>query len=199
MKANKKILGLVLLSTSLIAIGCTKNNQEETPLTQEVENNDINSSDIQNIQEVEDDEFKEEHSKIDGEYVCSKIYSYDSESDILVPNHYDLTELTPENIIKALGEKGIIDKDTKVLGYNESENNGEKIGELNLSAEFQDFNLGSSGSLGRLDAVARTVIENLEIDKLKLLLEGQNYEDGHMALDDDYFFTIENTNIRSIG
>ena len=43
-----------------------------------------------------------------------------------------------------------------------------------------------------LNAIANTFIENYELDKLKLLINGENYESGHISHgDEDYLEFID--------
>ena len=121
---------------------------------------------------------------------------------IYVPNS-DATGLTREEVlVDCLVEKGVLEADTTVNSFDieggekpgpgvsaDAVGSGERIGTLDLSGIPES---GTAGEVAMLNAIANTFIENYELDKLKLLINGENYESGHIAHEDgDYLEFID--------
>lgn len=109
-------------------------------------------------------------------------------------------------LMDKLIEYGVVDEDTDLLSFEiqggeavgpgaaESAEGGERIGILDLSqvplSTIPDEKL-------MLSAIGNTYMENFELDKVKLLVEGANYEsDNIIQGDDDYLeYVSDYTNV----
>lgn len=95
-------------------------------------------------------------------------------------------KLTADAIVSKLIEYGVLEDGTKVLKYDSD--NG--IGTLDLSAVPQS---GSGDDRLTLTAIGNTFVENFELDKLKLLVNGKNYSSGSIKQgDNDYLEYVKN-------
>jgi hypothetical protein len=79
-----------------------------------------------------------------------------------------VSELTADTVVDKLIEYGVLEEGTKVLKFDEEDG----AATLDLSKVPEK---GSSDDLLTLTAVGNTFIENFELDKLKLLIDGKNY------------------------
>ena len=176
MKIRKYINISMVACLPLLVVGCSSKNQEN------VENNIIKEDiNIENKSESNNSNKKEYQNAI--------IYSYNIEDDSLISKELNLDNITIESLIEVLKGEGTVKKDTKILDFKIEEDKFGKTGKLNLSKEYYNYNLGSTSSSRMLDALAQTILANLDIDKLQILIDGQFYEDGHMLLDDSFYFT----------
>ncbi|MBS6642100.1 MAG: GerMN domain-containing protein [Clostridiaceae bacterium] len=129
------------------------------------------------------------------------IYTGNEDATGLKKSMTEVKELDAQALVDKLIEEGVLSEGTKVLSFevaggSDEEEGGpgaekeasseasEKIGTLDLSE------IPSSGTTGEelmLGALGNTFIENFELDKLKLLVNGENYSSGHIEHgDDDY-------------
>lgn len=127
--------------------------------------------------------------------IIATIYTSDIESENLIDKKVTLKELTAEAIFEELKNCDVITKNTKLNEFKTSKNSkNECIGVINFSKEFYDFNLGSSFEVMMLDSIAKTYIENFNLDKLKILIDGEEYESGHILFEKDDYFMRESFN-----
>ncbi len=129
------------------------------------------------------------------------IFSGNEDATGLKKTMTEVKELDAQSLVDKLIEEGVLEDGTKVLSFEvtggsddteagpgsekeASTEASEKIGTLDLS---QVPSSGSTGDDLMLGAVGNTFIENFELDKLKLLVNGENYSGGHFEHgDDDY-------------
>ncbi len=125
------------------------------------------------------------------------IYVSNSDASGLVRKRVDLEGVTEQSLVDCLIEEGILDEETVVNSFEieggekvgpgmdvDAAESGERIGTLDLSKVPES---GTAGETVMLNAIANTFIENYELDKLKLLVNGENYESGHIVHgDEDY-------------
>ena len=117
-------------------------------------------------------------------------------------------EMTEDAILEKLIQFGVLDEGTEILSFEiegdmpigpgapEGATGGsERIGTLNLS---QVPASGTADETMFLGAIGNTFIENYELDKLKLLVNGANYESGNVSQgDEDYLeYVTEYVNVQ---
>lgn len=108
------------------------------------------------------------------------VYSQNDDATGLNQAMDAVDELTADALVDKLIEYGVLTEGTKVLKFDMADGTGT----LDLS---QVPNSGSTGDLLMLTAVGNTFIENFELDKLKLLVNGKNFSSGHMEQGDNDF------------
>ncbi len=122
--------------------------------------------------------------------VTATIYVSDIESGSIVDKTVKVKELTYEAIFEELKNEKIIVSDTTLNSFTTYENQeNELVGVLNLSKEFYNFNLGSGFESMMLDSIAKTYIENFNLDKFKILIDDKEYESGHILFEENDYFT----------
>ncbi len=136
-------------------------------------------------------------------YEMAFIFVPNSDSTKLMRQRIDLEGVTEQTLVDCLIENGVLDEDTVVnlleieggekIGPGmdvDSAEDGERIGTLDLSKVPE---WGAAEETMMLNAIANTFIENYELDKLKLLINGENYESAQTAQGDgDYLEFTEN-------
>lgn len=97
-----------------------------------------------------------------------------------------VSELTAEAMVDKLIEYGVLEEGTKVLKFDKKDGTAT----LDLS-KVPDK--GSNGDLLLVTAIGNTFIENFELDKLKLLVDGKNYSGQQIKQgDNDYLEYVKN-------
>lgn len=130
-------------------------------------------------------------------YDMAFIFIPNSDSTKLVRERVDLEGVTEQTLVDCLVEEGVLEEDTVVNSFDidggekagpgisiDASEGTERIGILDLSKVPE---LGTAEETAMLNAIANTFIENYELDKLKLLINGENYESSHTIQGDgDY-------------
>lgn len=136
-------------------------------------------------------------------YDVAFIFVPNSDATGLTREEVNLEAMTEQALVECLIEKGVLAADTTVNAFDieggekpgpgvsaDAVGSGERIGTLDLSGIPES---GTSGEIAMLNAIGNTFIENYELDKLKLLINGENYESGHIVHEDgDYLEFIDN-------
>lgn len=175
----KKILFTALSCTLCFSlmIGCAKASNEE---------NEITYITMDSFEEKEP-----EASSID-EGLVATIYTTDEESLSLVDKKVNVSAITPEAILEQLKSCQSIPEKTQVNSFKTYQSDDNlSIGILDFSEDFYNFNLGSGFESMMLNSVAKTYIENFELSKLKILVDGSEYQSGHILFEKDDYFTPE--------
>lgn len=129
------------------------------------------------------------------------VYSIDASGAKLTRELVDLEKLTEEALVACLIERGVLEEGTEVNGFDidggakagpgvtaEAAGDGERIGTLDLTG-FPKADAAKEKLL--LQAVANTFIENYELDKIKLLIEGANYTSDNVSQGDEDYLVLE--------
>ncbi|MCI9046019.1 MAG: GerMN domain-containing protein [Hungatella sp.] len=135
-------------------------------------------------------------------YEMAFIYVPNSDASGLVRVQVDLEGVTEQTLVDCLIEKGVLEEETMVNSFElqggekvgpgmdiEDAESGERIGILDLSKIAES---GTAGETVMLNSIANTFIENYELDKLKLLINGENYESGHIVHGDEDYLEFTN-------
>lgn len=129
------------------------------------------------------------------------IYSGNSDATGLVRDTEDVEILDEQTVVDLLAQYGVLAEGTEALSFvidggqkagpgaaAAAAEEGERIGILDLSAVPES---GTAGERVILSSIANTFIENFELDKLKLLVNGENYSSGHILHEDDDYLVYE--------
>lgn len=130
------------------------------------------------------------------------IYSSNADATGLFLSLEGVENLDAESLVNQLILKGILSEGTEVKSFDieggekagpgvevSPDQGEERIGTLDLSDVPES---GTAGEAVILGAIGNTFIENFELDKLKLLVNGENYSSGHiLQTDDDYLLYID--------
>lgn len=128
------------------------------------------------------------------------IYSGNDDATGLVVNMEGIEELDAQHIVDLLITAGILNEGTVVNSFEVEGGEkpgpgadvaegagGERIGTLDLSGVPES---GTAGEQVILGSIGNTFIESFELDKLKLLVNGENYSSGHIMHGDDDYLTF---------
>ncbi|MDK2967789.1 GerMN domain-containing protein [Lacrimispora sp.] len=90
-------------------------------------------------------------------------------------------KLTAESLVSKLIEYGVLEEGTTVLKYESADG----VGTLDLSA------VPKSDDKLIITAIGNTFVENFELSKLKLLVNGKNYSNDSIKLGDNDYLEYE--------
>lgn len=71
---------------------------------------------------------------------------------------------------------------------------------VNLSSSYYDFSssLGSAAEIGMLNSLALTYSYNYNVNNIRILVNGENYESGHLFYGDNEHINIENIETKAL-
>lgn len=191
MKKMKKITVLWVLMAMLA--GMTACSKEETPPPAEAEGNTTVTTEA---------EQKEESGQITAETevqsntgtatqesgqpkesggVSFTLYNSNNDATALVQETVQVDALTPDNVLAVLVEHGALQGDIRILGFEQTEDNGTKVLNIDFSQEFGSY-LGSMGTAGErmiMGSVCNTFLNAYGCEKVKITVEGGVLETGH--------------------
>lgn len=177
----KKILLLTLSSTLCLTfmIGCTK------------------SSDSEEINYITMDSFNEndkEYTDVD-EGLTTTIYVSDENALGLIEKKVTVSSISAEDILEQLKTCQSIPSSTQINSFKTYKSDDNlTVGILDFSEDFYEFNLGSGFESMMLNSVAKTYIENFELDKFKILVDGSEYQSGHILFEENDYYTPKSFN-----
>jgi hypothetical protein len=114
------------------------------------------------------------------------VYSQNDDATGLNQAMDAVDELTADAMVDKLIEYGVLEEGTKVLKFDVKDG----AATLDLSQVPEN---GTANDLLTLTAVGNTFIENFELDKLTLLVNGKNYSNGKIKQgNNDYLEYVKN-------
>lgn len=149
----------------------------------------VGCSSTSDANQVIDTTKSENFSKNNEGNVLATIYTSDSSAENIINKEIALKELSSDSLFNELKNQKVINENTALNNYKSYKENGQIIGVIDFSKEFYDSNLGSSGESLMLNSIAKTYIDNFKLDKFKILVNGNEYESGHILFEKDDFFT----------
>lgn len=178
-----KKLFLVTLSSALcltFIVGCTKSSDYEQ---------DINYITMDSF-----DENNQEATNLE-EGLTTTIYISDENALQLLEKKVVVSSISPEDILEQLKTCQSIPQSTQINNFKTYKSDDNlTIGILDFSNGFYDFNLGSGFESMMLNSIAKTYIENFELDKFKILVDGCEYQSGHLIFDENDYYTPNSFN-----
>lgn len=96
---------------------------------------------------------------------------------VLTQKRYPLDALTPENIMAALIDAGVVPSDVKVLDFKQEEDTIT----LDLSKTFEEYvnQMGTAGEYATVGSVVNTYLDAYDAKAVSLLVEGGTWSTGH--------------------
>ena len=157
----------------------TKKNSDKEEEAKE-ENDNTNESD-------ENKESKSE-TEIKKEVTISVFYSNDDATAFTV-DMVKIKELTPENVLNALADKGVIDKGIKINKFEVSEVDGMQSIDIDFDQKFKEYimSCGSTQEYYVVGGICNTFIKAYRADRIKITVDGNCLETGHNDYP-DYMF-----------
>ncbi|NMS90755.1 GerMN domain-containing protein [Clostridioides difficile] len=189
MKNKKIMLVLSILSISIFAIGCTNAQVgNDTPKKETKSNTNVEQPKEENNAEKEVPNKKSTSTpKEEKKTQAAIIYSFDVDKTDLIENKVDLNKIDENTLFEELQKLKVVPDSAKLNSFTTKDIDGVKTGILDVNADFAKPNLGSDAETLMLDSVARTYIKNMNVEQIKLTVDGANYESGHIVLEEgDY-------------
>ncbi len=138
----------------------------------------------------ESDENKESKSEteIKKEVTISVFYSND-DATAFTADMVKIKELTPENVLNALADKGVIDKGIKINKFEVSEVDGMQSIDIDFDQKFKEYimSCGSTQEYYVVGGICNTFIKAYRADRIKITVDGNCLETGHNDYP-DYMF-----------
>jgi L-ascorbate metabolism protein UlaG (beta-lactamase superfamily) len=105
------------------------------------------------------------------------IYKSNENADGFDTETVSLDALTPENIMAALIDAGVVPSDVKVLDFKQEEDTIT----LDLSKTFEEYvnQMGTAGEYATVGSVVNTYLDAYDAKAVSLLVEGGTWSTGH--------------------
>lgn len=105
------------------------------------------------------------------------IYKSNENADGFDTETVSLDALTPENIMAALIDAGVVPSDVKVLDFKQEEDTIT----LDLSKTFEEYinQMGTAGEYATVGSVVNTYLDAYDAKAVSLLVEGETWSTGH--------------------
>jgi len=153
-------------------------------------NSDKEEETLDNDNTNESDENKESKSEteIKKEVTISVFYSND-DATAFTADMVKIKELTPENVLNALADKGVIDKGIKINKFEVSEVDGMQSIDIDFNQKFKEYimSCGSTQEYYVVGGICNTFIKAYRADRIKITVDGNCLETGHNDYP-DYMF-----------
>lgn len=174
---------LLVSSLEYLLIDDTQEDVQDTE-QQELQEHEPEMQDAQNIAEEESENMSEEQAQsedgtIEGEEVV--IYYGNGGSSSLNQEKAIIEEITPEELINALAMHNIVSLDTKVLAFDQGEQDGTSTLYLDLSRSAGDYlqTMSKEAECIIVASVINTFLENYDADAICLTVEGEPLDTSH--------------------
>ncbi|HCU2610745.1 TPA: GerMN domain-containing protein [Clostridioides difficile] len=189
MKNKKIMLVLSILSIYIFAVGCTNaQNGSDSSKKETKSNTNVEQPKEENNTEKEVPNNKAKPTpKEETKTQSATIYSFDVDKTDLIENKVDLNKIDENTLFEELQKLKVVPESAKLNSFTTKDIDGVKTGILDVSSDFTKSNLGSDAETLMLDSVARTYIKNMNVEQIKITVDGSNYESGHIVLEEgDY-------------
>ncbi|MCH5261964.1 MAG: GerMN domain-containing protein [Lachnospiraceae bacterium] len=192
MKIRKKAVFLISIAVvSLAACGIRSDRSVSSGeiIVPEVSSEDLLVSSLEYLlledteNDTESDEQQDAEDEKTNQDIQAVIYYGDGGTLALIDEAVAVEELTPEALIDALARHNIVSLDTKVLSFEQTQENGSTVLCLDLSKAFGEYlrTMSKEAECIILSAVVDTYLENYTGDAVYITVEGgvistSNYE-----------------------
>lgn len=109
------------------------------------------------------------------------LYKSNDDATALVQETVQVDQLTPENVLAVLIERGGLQADIRILSLEQAEDNGKKVLNIDFSQEFGNY-VGSMGTAGEymiMGSVCNTFLNAYGCERVKITVEGGVLATGH--------------------
>ena len=148
-----------------------KEEAKEAKEEKETQDNDTTSESDENKESKSETETKKD-------VTISVFYSND-DATAFTADMVKIKELTPENVLNALADKGVIDKDIKINKFEVSEIDGMQSINIDFDQKFKEYYV--------VGGICNTFIKAYRADRIKITVDGNCLETGHNDYP-DYMF-----------
>ncbi|MGF6991062.1 hypothetical protein M2145_002490 [Lachnospiraceae bacterium PF1-21] len=190
---KKGILCLLIIS-SIILAACGKKEtnatSEEGDKPDKVVIEDADTEQDKNESETNTEEPTEVENK---DKVLMKVIYPDEQYLKFESETVEVEEITPAAILNQLVIHEVMSPEVSVLSFEKVTDYGEAAINLNLSQAYGSYlaGMGSTGEYYCLGALCNSFIDNYDVVKIKVQVEGQSLQTGH-NLYDSYLLKFQN-------
>lgn len=187
---KKKMLLLILfLAGSLCLTACSSNsenlktsdtkNQAEQNISEEKEYNKEEPAIEQEESDVEENDTADQ-SLMDDSAVITIYYSND-DATAFDSEEIQLDSRSPEAILEALVDKGMMAADAQILSFETTAVDGKATIEIDFNNEFSSYvsSMGSTGEYYVMGSVCNTFLDAYDCEQIRITVEGQTLSTGH--------------------
>lgn len=193
----KKRILILLLAGMFCLAGCDQNteNPPQEPVTQDGEDTD----DKKDPEEDGEDEDEQEQEQKDGqksgdsstedteeeqkpaESVKINVYSSNDDATAFQSTEAAITSLSPEAVLQALADQGIIAADVKVNSLEQSTVDGISTLLVDFNGAFASYvsGMGSTGEYYAIGGICNTFLDAYGCEQIKITVDGATLETGH--------------------
>lgn len=114
-------------------------------------------------------------------FTAGYIYSPDEQAERLEEYRVKLEGINEKTLLSALKEKGVLNKDIKILSYEKKD----QMIIIDFNEAFGSYFrvMGTAEESLKMEAVAKTFCKNLGASKFSFTVEGEILETGHQIYD----------------
>lgn len=185
MRRKISFVAVLLAACSLVFTGCEGKDaeQSQTVQAQSVDKNESTEADTKE-KESNVDTDKEAETSQSSEVKEEKtvlLYGPDENAEGFTTEEVKTDSLSPEWLISQLIERKIVPSSVKVLSFKETENEGKKAVDLDLSKDFGEYiqSLGTTGEYLVIGSVCNTFLKAYDSEQIRITVDGQTLESGH--------------------
>ena len=152
----------------LVMGGCAKKEQVQE------ENSKIESEDM-------DSENSKDEAPEDTVEKQVRIYFGNADASDFETENVLVQQISADEIWNQLIEKGVIPMDVIILSCKETEQEGKKALELDVSEKFSTYlnGLGTSGEYITVGSICNTFLDAFDSETIRITVEGKKLETGH--------------------
>lgn len=110
-----------------------------------------------------------------------KVFSINEDATQMKEETVEIESLSPENVLNALIQKETIPADIAILSLTESEEDGEKLLEVDFNQAFGDYmnGKGTAEEYLVMGGICNTFLSAYGSDKIHIMVEGEVLTTGH--------------------
>lgn len=199
MKKLALVFSLIASVTVFSACGAESSDKElvkknETEIEKNVNDNIekennlnvIGANDVIEGKSIEVNNAKEEGQlkAVDDKEKGFKLYYYDVIEDKIKTENIETENINENLILEKLKEKEMLQNAVEINKIEKKD----KVAIIDFNSAFINTNLGSGVEAMVLESIAKSFLDGLKLDKLKITVDGKVYESGHIMLEENYYF-----------
>lgn len=187
---KKKVIILMLIGMfCFTACGQPLEDQPDDTTVQEEQDDSDDSDDEKEENQVtdpagedsEDNNTGTTNSKTPAESVTITVYSSNDDATAFVSEKVQISELSPQMVLGALVDKGVITSDAEVRSFKTETIDGRASIEIDFNNAFASYvmSMGSTGEYYVMGGVCNTFLDAYGCEQIKITVEGAVLETGH--------------------
>lgn len=189
---RKRVLGLMLICIIFVLAACDKTGNEDSKTEEQEKSNTTSEEKIEDKSAVppveeaaeekkETDESVAEESEEMPESETVKVYYSNADATAFVSEEVQVENLTPEEVLRVLADKGVVTADIEILSFKETEADGKPALEIDFNKAFGDYvsSMGTTGEYYIIGGICNTFLATYGCERIKFTVEGNVLTTGH--------------------